>query len=123
LRFRLKFGSPYKWKLLLIALLGGLTGLFLIWILRKLILALCYSGVGTLLFLIGLEVTLLGMNVHLVSWFQERQAAFTITYLSLTGIGVIFQLLTSRPSKRKKEAEENTVQNTKQEQRKPYSRP
>ena len=103
--------EPYKWKVLLIALVAGIAGLFLIWFLRKLIMALCYSGVGTLLFLIGLEVTLLGMNVHLISWFQERQAGFTIIYFLLVGIGVIFQLLTMRSSKRKKEAGGKSVQN------------
>jgi hypothetical protein len=98
--------SPYRGKIILIALAGGIAGLLLIWCLQKLIMALCYSGVGTLLLLIGLEVTLLAMNIHLMSWFQQRQAAFSITYLSLVAIGVIFQLLTLRSSKKKKEAEE-----------------
>ena len=62
-------------------------------------------GFILLLFLIGLEVTLLGMNVHLISWFQDRRAVFTITYFSLVGIGVIFQLMTMRSSKKKKEVE------------------
>jgi len=92
--------SPYKWKILLTALLGGIVGLILIWSLKKLILALCYSGVGTLLFLIGLEVILLGMNVHFISWFQEQRAAFTMIYLVLVGIGVIFQLMPTRSSKK-----------------------
>jgi hypothetical protein len=101
--------EPYKWKVLLIALVAGIVGLLLIWFLRKLVMALCYSGVGTLLFLIGLEVTLLGMNVHLISWFQERRGAFTITYFSLVGIGIIFQLMTMRSSKREKGAEGKSV--------------
>ena len=103
--------EPYKWKVLLIAFVAGIVGLLLIWFLRKLVMALCYSGVGTLLFLIGLEITLLGMNVHLISWFQERRAAFTITYFSLVGIGVIFQLMTIRSSKREKGPEGKSVQN------------
>lgn len=101
--------SPYKGKIFLFAFAGGVVGLVLIWILKKLIMAFCYSGVGTLLLLIGLEVILLGMNVHLISWFQGRPAVFAITYLSLVAIGVIFQLMTARSHKRKKEPEEKTV--------------
>lgn len=93
--------EPYKWKVLLIALIAGAAGLLLIWFLRKLVMALCYSGVGTLLVLIGLEVILLGLNVHLISWFQERRATFTITYLLLVGIGVIFQFMTMKFKKKK----------------------
>jgi len=85
--------EPYKWKILLIAPVAGVAGLLLIWFLRKLVMALCYSGVGTLLVLIGLEVILLGMNVHLISWFQGHRATFTITYFLLAAIGVIFQFI------------------------------
>ena len=80
---------------------GGIAGLLLIWTLRKLIMALCYSGVGTLIFLIGLEVTLLGMKVRLISGFQQRRGALSITYLSMVVIGVIFQLVTTKSSKKK----------------------
>lgn len=98
--------EPYKWKILLIAPVAGVAGLLLIWFLRKLVMALCYSGVGTLLVLIGLEVILLGMNVHLISWFQGHRATFTITYFLLAAIGVIFQFMTMK-FKKKKEVEES----------------
>ena len=97
--------SPYKWKVLLSALVGGVAGLLLIWFIRKLILALCYSGVGTFLVLIGAEVILLGINVHLCSLFQGQRSVFTIIFLSMLGFGTIFQLLVTR-SKTKRAAEE-----------------
>ncbi len=90
--------DPYKWKILLFALAGGVAGLLLIWILKKLVMALCYSGVGALMILIGLEILLLGVSVHLLSWFQNRQSSLSITYLVLVGVGTIYQLLTAKPS-------------------------
>jgi len=88
--------SPYKWKILLSAFVGGLGGLLLIWFIRKFIMALCYSSVGTFLILIGIEVLLLTVNVHLCSFFQVRRLAFTITFLSMLGFGTIFQLLITK---------------------------
>jgi hypothetical protein len=103
--------SPYKWKILLIAVAGGIAGLLLIWFLRKLILALCYSGVGTFLTLIGIEVFLLTFNSRFCSFFQYRRAAFTIVFLSMLGFGTIFQLIVAR-SKTKKVPLEKPEQQT-----------
>lgn len=97
--------SPYKWKILLFALLGGIGGFLLIWFIRKLILALCYSGVGTFLVLIGIAVALLGIDVHLSSWFQEQRIILAIIYLSMVSIGMIFQLFVTKSSKTKKRVE------------------
>lgn len=96
--------DPYKWKILLFALAGGVAGLLLIWILKKLVMALCYSGVGALLILIGLEILLLGASIHFMSWFQNRQSALSITYLILVVMGTIYQLLTAKPSNKKQES-------------------
>lgn len=93
--------NPYKWKILLIAFLGGIAGLVLIWTLKKLILAVCYSGVGALLVLMGLEIALLGIRIHLISWFQSRPSAVSITYLVLVVVGTIYQLITVRSSTNK----------------------
>ena len=101
--------SPYKWKILLVAFAGGISGLLLIWFIRKLILALCYSGVGTFLILIGVEVLLLALNFRFCSFFQSRRAAFTIVFLSMLGFGTIFQLFVAR-SKTKKVPQEKTNQ-------------
>ena len=90
--------DPYKWKILLIALAAGVAGLLLIWILKKLVMAVCYSGVGALLVLIGLEILLLAVNIHFMAWFQDRQSALSITYLILLLMGTMYQLLTQRPS-------------------------
>jgi hypothetical protein len=93
--------DPYKWKILLFALGGGLTGLVLIWSIKNMIIILCYSGVGALLVLIGLEICLLGLNIHLISWFQSRQSALSITYLNLVAMGMMYQFTLERSSKKK----------------------
>lgn len=102
--------TPYKWEILLSALVAGIGGLLLIWSLKKLIMALCYSGVGTLLVLIGLQITLLGMNIHLTSWFQGRRAVFSITYLVLVVIGTIYQLITAISSNKKTRKQGKSIQ-------------
>jgi hypothetical protein len=110
IRDALQTMSPYKWKILLFALVGGLSGLLLIWVLRKLILALCYSGVGTFLILIGAEVLLLALNFRFCSFFQSRRSTFTIIFLSMLGFGTIFQLIVTK-SKTKKVAQEKGGRN------------
>jgi len=94
--------SFHQWEIILVVFLGGIVGLLLSWILRRPIMAVCFSGVGTLLVLVGLEITLLTMNVHLISWFRGRQAMLAILYFSLVGVGVIFQFVLLNSSHRKK---------------------
>ena len=93
--------SLHQWEIILIVVLGGIVGLLLSWMFRRTIMAVCFSGVGAVLVLVGLEVTLLTMNVHLVSIFQGRQAVLTILYFSLVGVGVIFQFVLLNSSHRK----------------------
>lgn len=94
--------SPHQWEIILVVVLGGVVGLLLSWMLRRPIMAVCFSGVGTLLVLVGLEVILLTLNVHPISRFQGRQALLSILYLSLVGIGVIFQFVLLTSTRRKK---------------------
>ena len=96
--------SPHQWEIILVIVLGGVVGLLLSWVLRRPIMAVCFSAVGTLLVLIGLEMTLLTMNVHLISKFQGRRATLTILYLSLVAVGVIFQFVLLTSVHRKKRA-------------------
>ncbi|MEN6307253.1 MAG: hypothetical protein ABFD91_05800 [Anaerohalosphaeraceae bacterium] len=94
--------SSHPRDMVVITVLGGMVGLLLSWGLGKLMMALCCSAAGSFLMLVGLDVTLLGMNVHLVSWFQPRPAVLTITFLSLAGAGVVFQMILLVHAKRRK---------------------
>ncbi len=91
--------SPHKWKLLLSVLLGGIGGLLLFRLLKRLVLALCYSGVGALLLLIGVESLLMMAGFQMCSALQERRHIMTIIFFVMVGVGAVFQLIVKRPPK------------------------
>ncbi len=95
----LKIMSPYKWKLLLSVLLGGIGGLLLFRLLKRLVLALCYSGVGALLVLVGVESLLVTVDFQMCSSLQEHRHVLTIIFFSMVGVGTIFQLIVKRSPK------------------------
>ncbi|MDT8299897.1 MAG: hypothetical protein RQ760_00340 [Sedimentisphaerales bacterium] len=102
--------NPHKWKLLLSIVLGGIGGLLLIWFIKRFVIALCCSGVGALLVLVGIESLLMTAGLQLCNVFQEHRLALTVTYFSMAGIGTVVQLILTR-SPKSKEPEE--AQNTK----------
>ena len=102
--------NPHKWKLLLSILLGGIGGLLLIWFIKRFVIALCCSGVGALLVLVGVESLLMTANLQLCNVFQEHRLALTVTYFSMVGIGTIVQLILTRSPRSKEPVE---AQNTK----------
>ncbi len=91
--------SPHKWKLLLSVLLGCIGGLLLFRLLKRLVLALCYSGVGALLILIGAESLLMTVNFQMCSALQERRHILTIIFFVIVGVGAVFQLIVKRSPK------------------------
>ena len=96
--------SPFKWKLLLSTLGGGLGGLFLVWFIKKFVIALCCSVVGALLVLVGIENLLMAAGFQMCSAFGGHRFALSVTYFSMVGIGAIVQLIIAR-SKKPEEAE------------------
>jgi hypothetical protein len=96
--------SPYKWKLLLSILVGGLGGLLLVWFIKKFVIALCCSVVGALLVLVGLENLLMAAGFQMCNAFGGHRLALTVTYFSMVGIGAVVQLIIAR-SKKPEEAE------------------
>jgi hypothetical protein len=91
--------SPHKWKLLLSVLLGGIGGLLLFRLLKRLVLALCYSGVGALLVLVGAESLLMTVDFQMCSALQEHRHILAIIFFSMVGVGTIFQLMVKRSPK------------------------
>ena len=96
--------SPYKWKLLLSTLVGGLGGLLLVWFIKRFVIALCCSVVGALLVLVGLESLLMAAGFQMCNAFGGHRFALTVTYFSMVAIGAVVQLLIAR-SQKPKEAE------------------
>lgn len=89
-------------NMLLAAMSAGIIGLLAGWSLQKPVMALCCSGIGTCLVVIGLDLTLLGMNIHLPAWFQQHPENLSMICLSLVVFGMMVQLLTLVSSKRPK---------------------
>ncbi len=97
--------SPHKWKLLLSILLGGIGGLFLIWLIKRLVLSICCSSVGALLVLVGVESLLMTVGLQMCNAFREHRLALTVTYFSMVSIGAIVQLILTRSTKPKEAVE------------------
>ena len=91
--------SPYKWKLLLSTLVGGLGGLLLVWFIKKFVIALCCSVVGAMLVLVGIENLLMAAGFQMCDAFGGHRLALTVTYFSMVGIGAVVQLIIARSQK------------------------
>jgi hypothetical protein len=96
--------SPFKWKLLLSTVVGGLGGLLLVWFIKKFVIALCCSVVGVLLVLVGVENLLMAAGFQMCNAFGGNRLALSVTYFSMVGIGAVVQLIIAR-SKKPEEAE------------------
>ena len=94
--------GPNKWKFLVSALGGGLGGLLLVWFVRKIILMLAYSIVGTATTLLGVQSLLLGMGFKAVSALDTRQWVLPTAFFAMVMLGWLSQLIGSRTSRAKK---------------------
>jgi len=91
--------NPFKWKLLLSTVVGGLGGLLLVWFIKKFVIALCCSVVGALLVLVGIENLLMAADFQMCNAFGGHRLALSITYFSMVGIGAVVQLIIARAQK------------------------
>lgn len=96
--------SPFKWKLLLSTVVGGLGGLLLVWFIKKFMIALCCSVVGALLVIVGIENLLMAAGFQMCDKLGGHRMALSVTYFSMVGIGAVVQLILAR-SKKTEEAE------------------
>jgi hypothetical protein len=101
----LKTMSPHKWKLLFSVLIGGFGCLLLVWLLKRLVFALCYSSIGTLLIFIGIECLLMTVGFQTCSELQGHRRVITITYFFMIGGGAIVQLVVTKYRKPKESDE------------------
>jgi hypothetical protein len=87
--------EPHVWKMGLSALAGGVVAILLIWIIKKALIALAYSIVGTATILLGAQAALLGVGMPVVSDMGPRPWVLPGTFLGMTVIGWVCQLLLS----------------------------
>ncbi len=85
--------EPHAWKVGLAVLAGGAVAIFLVWLVKKALIALAYSVVGTATILLGLQTALLGAGFAAVSSIGPRPWALPGTFLGMTAVGWLWQLL------------------------------
>ena len=91
--------SPFKWKLLLSTIVGGLGGLLLVWFIKRFVIALCCSVVGAMLVLVGIENLLMAAGFQMCNALGGHRLALSVTYFSMVGIGAVVQLIIARSQK------------------------
>lgn len=89
--------EPHVWKVGLSVLAGGIVAIFLVWLIKKALIALSYSVVGTAAILLGVQTALLGVGVHAVSEIGPRPWVLPGTFLGMAAIGWICQLFLLGP--------------------------
>lgn len=89
--------EPHAWKVGLAVLAGGAIAIFLVWLVKKALIALAYSVVGTATILLGLQTALLGVGFAAVSGIGPRPWALPGTFLGMTAVGWLWQLFLTRP--------------------------
>lgn len=96
--------GPHKGKFLVSAMAGGLGGLLLIWFVRKIVLMLAYSIVGTATTLLGIQSVLLGVGLKAVSALDSRQWILPTVFFAMIMLGWFCQLVGSRSRSKKAQA-------------------
>lgn len=85
-----------KWPLVGAILIGGVAGFLLIWFIKQVIVPLCYSIVGTASLVLGVQVALLGFDVHLASSLPPQRWIVPAALGGMTVVGWVSQLLAAR---------------------------
>lgn len=89
--------EPHVWKVGLSVLAGGLVAVFLVWLVKKALIALAYSIVGTTTLLLGAQAALLGAGMALISQIGPRPWVLPGTFAGMTAVGWICQLFVLGP--------------------------
>ncbi len=88
--------DPHKWFLFGAIVVGAIVGFLLIWLVKNVVLPLCYSVVGTASLLLGTLLVLLGAGVHVTAGFPPQRWILPTAFGSIILIGWLRQLLAAR---------------------------
>ena len=91
--------SSNRGTLILWIVLGAGIGLILAFVLKKIVMALCCSIVGTTAVLLGVSAMLLSKQTPVLTGFASQPRLLPILFLSMVAFGWLVQLLLARPSK------------------------
>jgi len=93
------------WMVVIAVVAGAVVGILLVWYIAKVIIALAYSVVGTATLFLGAQAALLSAGYHAVSSLDAHRLSLPIAFASMTGIGWVWQLLSSRRKPKHEAAE------------------
>jgi hypothetical protein len=96
--------QPYLWKLILAVLAGAVVSIFLLWFVRKALIALAYSVVGTAVLVVGAQTALLAANFKAASALPPNPWLLPGTCGGMVAFGWLVQLVTTRKPKEQAKA-------------------
>jgi hypothetical protein len=88
--------GPHKWYLFGAILLGAVVGFLLIWLIKNVVLPLCYSIVGTATLSLGVLLVLIGAGVHITAGTPPPWWVLPAALGTMSVIGWLRQLLAVR---------------------------
>lgn len=91
--------SPNLWKVIGISLGGAAVGILLIWLVKKIVVALAYSVVGSTTLLFGIQILLLGLGIRVVSKLPQNPWLLPSVFAGLVIAGWIGQAVIAKPAK------------------------
>jgi len=104
--------QPHKWTALIAIIAGAVVALVLVWLIAKIVIALAYSIVGVTAIFLGLQATLLTVNIHAASGLYPRPWLLPVIFLVMVVIGWVWQLFFFHPVKVKREPEDTREERT-----------
>ncbi len=91
--------SPQLWKVIGITLAGAAVGILLIWFIKKVVVVLAYSVVGSTTLLFGIQILLLGVGIRIASKLPPNPWILPSIFGGLIVVGWISQAFMTKPAK------------------------
>ena len=94
--------SSNRWPLVFWALAGGIAGLLLVWFIKKIVMALCCSIVGSTVTIAGIQTLLMVKGIAMMQALQDRPKVLPIIFMGMILLGWMTQVfLVTHKAKRK----------------------
>lgn len=94
--------SSNRWPLVFWALVGGIAGLLLVWFIKKIVMALCCSIVGSTVTIAGIQTLLMVKGIAMIQALQGRPKVLPAIFIGMILLGWMTQVfLVTHKTKRK----------------------
>ncbi len=94
--------SSNRWALVFWALAGGIAGLLLVWFIKKIVMALCCSIVGSTVTIAGIQTLLMVKGIAMIQALQGRPKVLPAIFIGMILLGWMTQVfLVTHKAKRK----------------------